>query len=89
MKIKPEYSLSYDLDLIYIERTLPDGTKQDVCPISETAAMAWEGFAEGIDRQRLIQDIINEFSGADETQVAAELDMLAQQLIALGYAEED
>lgn len=88
MKIKPEFSLEYELDNIYIVKTEPDGTKRDICPITETAAMAWEGIERGIERQALITAIAEEFDGTDEPSVARDLEALEQQLLALGYAEE-
>ena len=87
MKIKPEFSLEYELDNIYIVKTESDGTKRDICPITETAAMAWEGFERGIARSALITAIVEEFDGTDEVTVAADLETLEQQLLALGYAE--
>ncbi len=87
MKIRPEYTLCYDDD-ISIVKTEPDGTRREVCPISETAAMAWEGIERGHDRKFIVQAIVNEFEGARPDQVARDLDALIDRLIALGCAEE-
>lgn len=59
----------------------------DLAPISETAAMVWEGVERGIDRARLIEAVVNEFDGADEATVAADMDALIAQLTALGILE--
>ena len=88
MKIKPEYSLMYTMDDISIVRTEPDGTVREVSPISASAAMAWEGFQNGLSREAIIESIIYEFSGVSEELAAQELESFAAQLIALGYAEE-
>lgn len=87
MRIKEEYSLAYDLDGVSIVRTLPGGVRQEICPISETAAMAWEGIERGMDRQTIIDAIAAEFDGADPATVARDLDALVTQLTALGYIE--
>lgn len=88
MKIKKEFSLHYDLDDITVVQTAPDGTEREICPISETAAMAWEGIDRGIGREELIDAIMTEFAGADRATVARDLDALTAQLKALGYIEE-
>ena len=87
MKIKPEYSLSYEPDIIYIVRKNDDGTTTDICPISETAAMAWDGIVHGVERDQIIRAIAEEFDGATPEIVEAELTSLEQQLVAYGYAE--
>lgn len=87
MKIKPEYTLRYEDD-ISIVQTLPDGTEREICPLSDTAAMAWEGIERGMDKAAIAESIVHEFDGAEPSQVAADLDALITQLIALGYAEE-
>ncbi len=87
MKIKPEYSLQFDMDSIDIVRTEPDGTVTVMAPISETAAMAWEGFVRNVPKKQLVDAIVNEFDGATAPQVEKDLEALAAQLIALGYAE--
>ena len=50
--------------------------------------MAWEGFERGTPRPALITAIVEESDGTDETTVAADLEALEQQLLALGYAED-
>ena len=87
MKIKKEYTLLYD-DQISIVQTMPDGTQREVAPISDTAAMAWEGIAKGVDRKRLVDAIVNEFSGADAATVERDLDGLIAQLRELVYIED-
>ena len=88
MKIKPEYSLAFELDEINILHTDPAGTVTVVGPISDTAAMAWDGIARDIPFDTLVEAIVNEFAGATKEQVAADLKALMAQLAALGYAEE-
>jgi hypothetical protein len=88
MKIKKEYSLRYELDDIVIVKREPDGTEREVSPLSQSAAMAWEGIEKGVSREAIIQGIAQEFDGADEAVVAQDLDALMAQLVALGYAEE-
>jgi len=87
MKIKPEYYVSFDEDDICIMRRLADGTEETVSPISATAAMAWDGLARGLSREAVVDAVATEFD-AEPALVAADLDALAAQLIALGYAEE-
>ncbi|MGM9614183.1 MAG: PqqD family protein [Oscillospiraceae bacterium] len=87
MKIKPEFSVRFDEDDICIVRLGPDGTEEFVSPLSASAAMAWEGIERGLSRETLIEMVANEFDGADRETVAADLDALMAQLIALGYAE--
>lgn len=87
MRIKPEYAIDYEMDDITIVRREPDGTVRPVSPISATAAMAWEGFQRGLSRETIIDSIVGEFDGAAPDLVARELDELAAQLVALGYAE--
>lgn len=88
MKIKKEYSLHYDLDDITVVQTAPDGTEREICPISETAAMAWEGIERGLDRQTIIDAIVTEFYGADRATVDRDLDALTGQLRAMGCLED-
>ncbi len=86
MKINPDYRLDYDMDDIRIQRREAEEWR-DLAPISETAAMVWEGVERGIDRARLIEAVVNEFDGADAATVAADLDALLAQLTALGILE--
>ncbi len=86
MKINADYRLDYDMDDIRIQKRGGDGWR-DLAPISETAAMVWEGLERGVERARLIEAVVNEFDGADEATVAADLDALIAQLTALGIAE--
>ena len=88
MKIKPEFILSYEEGDISIMRCRPDGTMEYVSPLSDAAAMAWEGFQRGVSRESIIDAVVNEFDGAEPRAVAEDLDALTAQLIALGYAEE-
>jgi len=88
MKILPEYSIDYESDDITIVRREPDGSRREVSPLSPSAAMAWEGFQRGMSREAIVDSIVGEFDGADRAVVERELDALAAQLIALGYAEE-
>ena len=89
MKIRPEFTIDYELDDITIVRVNPDGTREELSPIGASAAMAFEGFQHGLSREAIIDSIVNEFAGATPELVGSELDALAAQLIALGYAEED
>ena len=89
MRIKKEYSLRYDDDgTISVVQTLPDGSEREICPISDTAAMAWEGIEKNLPRQMLVDAIVNEFAGADAAVVEQDLDALIAQLTQLGYIEE-
>ena len=88
MKIKPEYTLRFEEGDISIVRLRPDGREEPVSPLSDSAAMAWEGLEKGVDREGIIDAVANEFEGADRAAVAADLDAFMAQLIALGYAEE-
>ena len=88
MKIKPEYALEYDLDDITIVRREADGSMTEMGPISETAAMAWEGIERSIPFDALAEAITNEFAGTTKDAVAADLKTLMDQLVSLGYAEE-
>ena len=88
MKIKPQYSVLCDDDGFSLTERLPDGTMREAAPLSATAGMAIEGFMRGLSRDALIDAIVGEFDGADRDTVSADLDALAAQLIALGYAEE-
>ena len=88
MKIKQEYSLQYDDDgTISIVQAMPDGTMKEICPISDTAAMAWEGLERGVPKPDLVAAITAEFDGADAVTVERDLDALIAQLTALGYIE--
>lgn len=87
MKIKEQYVLRYDLDEIYIAEKTPEGLR-DICPISETAAMAWEGLERGMEKRELARRIADEFSGAEPEQVERDLEALTAQLLELGYLEE-
>ena len=88
MKIRKEYFIKYDEDDILIMKHGPGGKDEVICPISMTAAMAWDGFDRGMSRESLIEAIVGEFDGASEEIVSIELDALASRLIELGYAEE-
>ena len=88
MKIKPEYFLCYEESEISIMRLREDGTEEFVSPLSASAAIAWDGFRYGLSREAIIDAVVAEFQGADPETVAEELEALAAQLIALGYAEE-
>ncbi len=88
MRIKPEYSIDYELDDITIVRLLPDGTKEELSPIGASAAMAFEGLQHGLSRGEIVDSIVNEFTGVSPELVAEELDALAALLVSLGYAEE-
>ena len=88
MKIKPEFALQYELDDITIVRKNADGSVTELSPISDTAAMAWEGIERAIPFDALVDAIMNEFAGAARETVAADLRALMAQLVALGYAEE-
>ncbi|MCD8321870.1 MAG: PqqD family protein [Oscillospiraceae bacterium] len=87
MKIKEQYVLRYDMDEIYIAEKTTEGLR-DICPISETAAMAWEGLERGMEKKELARRITDEFSGAELAQVEQDLDALIVQLAQLGYIEE-
>lgn len=86
MTINPDYRLDFDMDDIRIQKR-QDGVWHDLAPISETAAMVWEGVERGLDRDAIVRAIVNEFDGADEATVAADMDALLAQLTALGIAE--
>lgn len=88
MKIKPEFQLQYELDDITIVRKNADGTVTELSPISETAAMAWEGIERNIAFDDLVDAIVTEFAGATKEGVARDLQALMAQLVQLGYAEE-
>lgn len=88
MRIKPEFALQYELDDITIIRKEPGGSVTELSPISETAAMAWEGIERNIAFDALVDAIVTEFAGATKEGVAADLKALMAQLVALGYAEE-
>lgn len=88
MRIKPEFSLAYDMDLITIVRREADGSERELSPISETAAMAWEGIERGIPFDALVDAIAAEFAGTTKETVAADLRALMTQLVQLGYGEE-
>ena len=86
MKINENYRLDYDLDDIRIQKR-ETGEWHELCSISETAAMVWSGLERGLDREAIIASIVNEFDGADETIVGADMDALIAQLTALGFVE--
>lgn len=86
MKINENYRLDYDMDDIHIQKREGDAW-HDLCSISETAAMVWEGIERGIARDKLIEAVMNEFDGADEATVGADMDGLIDQLSALGIVE--
>lgn len=88
MRIKPEFQLQYELDDITIVRKEADGSVTELSPISETAAMAWEGIERNIPFDDLVDAIVTEFAGASKEAVAADLKALMAQLVQLGYAEE-
>lgn len=87
MRFNENYRLSYEMDEIYIQKNGAEGW-QDLAPISETAAMAWEGLERGLSREALTEAIVNEFAGSRAAQVAADLERLIAQLKALGILEE-
>lgn len=87
MKIKPEYALRYEDDISIVQK-LPDGTERELAPLTDTAAMAWEGIQRGHDRAGIVQALAAEFDGAEPEQVARDLDAFMAQLLELGYAEE-
>lgn len=84
MKFNENYRLYYELDDIFIQKKDDNGRWQDYCPISETAAMAWEGLERNIERGALIEAICNEFAGANAEQVGRDLDGLMAQLRQMG-----
>lgn len=87
MKIKPEFTVRFDEDDIGIVRLRPDGTEEFVSPLSASAAMAWEAIERGLDRDAIINMVVNEFDGASRDVVAADLDALTARLVELGFAE--
>ncbi len=87
MKIKPEYTLRYEEDICIVKKE-PDGAEREICPLSDTAAMAWEGIERGHSREDIVRAIMDEFEGAEPGQVERELDALMDRLVALGYAEK-
>ena len=88
MKIKPEYTVTFDEGDFSIVRRRPDGTEEFVSPLSASAAMAWEGVERGMSREAIVEAVATEFDGADKAMVERDLDALLVQLVALGYAEE-
>lgn len=86
MKINENYRLDYDLDDITIQKR-ENGAWSDLCSISDTAAMVWGGIERGLDRAAIIAAVVNEFDGADETIVGADMDALIEQLTVLGIVE--
>jgi len=84
MKLNENYRLSYEMDDIFIEQKTPDGAWKTLCPIAATAAMAWEGLERGMAEDDLVRAIAQEFDGADESVVRADLGALTAQLIAMG-----
>lgn len=89
MKFNENYRLYFELDDIFIQKKDETGRWQDYCPISETAAMAWEGLERGIAREALTEAICNEFSGAEKAHVAQDLEGLIAQLRQLGILLDD
>lgn len=86
MRIRQEFFLSYD-DEICVMRREPDGSVREVAPLSPSAAMAWEGIERGASRETIVGAVLDEFDGADRDAVARDLDLLMEQLVALGFAE--
>ncbi len=84
MKLNPEYYVNYTEADICVMRRLPDGGEEEVCPISATAALVWDGLEHGLDREALIESVVYEFS-ADPDVVAADLEDLLAQLVELGF----
>ena len=91
MKVNENYRLAYEMDDIFIEQKDEGGAWKTLCPIAATAAMAWEGLERGMAKNDLVAAIVEEFDGADEAAVSADLDALTAQLIKMGIflAETD
>lgn len=87
MKINKSYRLSYEMDIIYIQKN-EAGTWTDLCPISDTAAMAWEGLERNLPTEELAEAICTEFAGSSKDQVLTDLAALTAQLKALGILED-
>lgn len=87
LKIKENYTLRYDPDGIFIAERTAEGLR-DLAPITDTAAMAWDGLARGLEREVIVAGIAAEFEGAEPELVARDLDSLVEQLLRLGWAEE-
>lgn len=88
MKLKPEFSVRYDEDDICIVRLTPAGGEEYVTTLTPSAAMAVDAFQQGMDREGVVDAVMNEFAVPDRDLVAADLDGLVRQLISLGFAEE-
>lgn len=86
MRINENYRLDYDLDDITIQKR-ENGAWRELCSISDTAAMVWGGIERGLDRAAIVAAVVNEFDGADEAIVGADMDALIEQLAALGIVE--
>lgn len=86
MKINENYRLDFDMDDIRIQKR-ENGEWREFCSISDTAAMVWVGIERGLDRGAIIASVVNEFDGADEATVGADMDALIMQLEALGIVE--
>ena len=84
MKFNENYRLYFELDDIFIQKKDETGRWQDYCPISETAAMAWEGLERNIEHKALVEAICNEFAGASADQVEKDLEGLTAQLRQMG-----
>lgn len=88
MKLKPEYSVRYDEDDICIVRLTPAGGEEYVTTLTASAAMAVDAFQRGMTREAVIEAVMTEFNVPDRDRIAADLDVLVRQMIALGFAEE-
>lgn len=86
MKINDNYRLDYDLDDITLQKREGDAWRE-LCSVSDTAAMVLGGIERGLDRAAIIAAVVNEFDGADEATVGADMDALIEQLAALGIVE--
>ena len=84
MKVNENYRLAYEMDDIFIETKTEGGEWKTLCPIAATAAMAWEGLERGMAKADLVAAICEEFDGADEATVSADLDALTEQLVKMG-----
>ena len=89
MKIKPEYTVRFEEGDVCVVRLRPDGREEYVAPLTDSAAMAWEGLARGASRETIVDAVANEFEGASRDAVARDLDAFFAQLLALGFAEEE
>ncbi len=89
MKINENYRLFYDLDEIVIQKRNENGLWKDFSPINETAAMVWEGLERNVPEALLVTRICDEFDGAAQEQVRADLAALVAQLRQAGILSED